>query len=61
VGLFALLDPDPDSEYGFRSTDLIESRSNTDPDPNPATCTGTIKDLMITMKIHDLCAKKISN
>ncbi len=29
--IFALLDPDPDSEYG--STDLIESGSNRDPDP----------------------------
>ncbi len=29
--IYALLDPDPDSEYG--SADLIESRSNSDPDP----------------------------
>jgi hypothetical protein len=33
--IFALLDPDPDSEYGSGSTDLIESGSNTDPDPKP--------------------------
>jgi hypothetical protein len=34
---FALMDPDPDSEYGSESgsTDLIESGSNTDPDPKP--------------------------
>jgi hypothetical protein len=31
--IFALLHPDPDSEYGSGSTDLIESGSNTDPDP----------------------------
>ncbi len=31
--IFALLDPDPDSKYGFGSTDLIESGSNTDPIP----------------------------
>jgi hypothetical protein len=32
--IFALLDPDPNFDYGFRfgSTDLIESGSNTDPD-----------------------------
>jgi hypothetical protein len=29
---FTLLDPDPDSEYGSGSIDLIESGSNTDPD-----------------------------
>ncbi len=29
--IFALLDPNPDSEY--ESTDLIESGYNTDPDP----------------------------
>jgi hypothetical protein len=33
VGHFGVLDPDPDSEYGSGSTDLIESGSNTDPDP----------------------------
>ncbi len=32
--IFALLDPDPDSEYGSGSTDLTESGSNLDPDPN---------------------------
>ncbi len=31
---FALLDPDPDSEYGSGSTDPIESGSNSDPDPD---------------------------
>jgi hypothetical protein len=33
--ILALLDPDPepDSENGSGSTDLIESGSNTDPDP----------------------------
>jgi hypothetical protein len=36
VGHFALLDPDPDSEYGAGSTDLIESGSNPDPDPKPS-------------------------
>jgi hypothetical protein len=29
--IFALLDPDPDSEYGSGSTDLIDS----DPNPQP--------------------------
>jgi hypothetical protein len=29
----ALLDPDPDSESGYGSTDLIESESNPDADP----------------------------
>jgi hypothetical protein len=33
--IFPLLDPDPDSEYGSGSTDLIESGSNPDPDPKP--------------------------
>jgi hypothetical protein len=33
--IFALLDPDPDSEYGSGSTDLIESGSNSDPDTDP--------------------------
>jgi hypothetical protein len=32
-GIFALLDPDPDSENGSGSTDLIESGSNPDPKP----------------------------
>jgi hypothetical protein len=31
--IFALLDPDPYSESGFRSTGLIESGSNPDPEP----------------------------
>jgi hypothetical protein len=31
--IFALLDPDSDSEYGSGSTDLIEFGSNPDPDP----------------------------
>jgi hypothetical protein len=31
--IFSLLDPDPDFEYPV-STDLIESGSNPDPDPN---------------------------
>ncbi len=30
---FALLNPGPDFEYGSGSIDLIESGSNTDPDP----------------------------
>ena len=33
--IFALLDPDPDSEYGSGSTDPIEYGSNTDPGPDP--------------------------
>ncbi len=33
--IFALLDPDSDSEYGSGSTDPIESGSNSDPDPQP--------------------------
>jgi hypothetical protein len=33
--IFALLDPDPDSEYGSGSTGPIENGSNTDPDPKP--------------------------
>ncbi len=33
--IFALLDPDPDSEYGSGSTDPIEYGSNPDPDPQP--------------------------
>jgi hypothetical protein len=31
--IFALLDPDPDSESGTGSTDPIESGSNPDPQP----------------------------
>jgi hypothetical protein len=31
--IFGLLDPDPDFESGYGSTDLIESGSNPDPDP----------------------------
>ncbi len=38
VGHFALLDPDPDSEYGSGSTDLIESGSIRDPDPDLQPC-----------------------
>jgi hypothetical protein len=37
--IFALLDPDPDSEYGSGSTDLIEYGSNTDPDPGSGSTT----------------------
>ncbi len=33
--IFALLDPNPDSEYGSGSSDLIESGSILDPDPKP--------------------------
>jgi hypothetical protein len=33
--IFALLDPDPDSEYGSGSIDLIEIGSNPDQDPKP--------------------------
>jgi hypothetical protein len=33
--IFALLDPDLDSEYGSGSTDPIEYGSNTDPVPDP--------------------------
>jgi hypothetical protein len=33
--IFALLDPDSDSEYGSGSTDPIESGSNWDADPQP--------------------------
>ncbi len=38
--IFALLAPDPDSESGSESTDLMESGSNPDPDmdPNPQPC-----------------------
>ncbi len=31
--IFALLDPDPDSEYGSGFTDPFESGSNSDPQP----------------------------
>jgi hypothetical protein len=37
--IFALLDPDPDSEYGSGSTDPIEYGSNTDPDPGSGSTT----------------------
>jgi hypothetical protein len=33
TAIFSLLNPGPDSEYGSGSTDLIESRSNTDSEP----------------------------
>jgi hypothetical protein len=33
--IFALLDPGPDSESGYGSTDLIESGSNPNPNPDP--------------------------
>jgi hypothetical protein len=33
--IFALLDPNPDSEYGSGSTGPIEYGSNPDPDPTP--------------------------
>jgi len=48
VGHFALLDPDPDSEYGSGSTDPIEYGSNTDPDPGSGSTTlmrGTVFSL----------------
>ncbi len=35
LDIFALLDPDTNSEYGSGATALIESGSNTDPDPKP--------------------------
>ncbi len=38
--IFALLDPDLDSGYGSGSTDLIESGSNTDPDPKSCVTLG---------------------
>jgi hypothetical protein len=37
--ILALLDPDPDSEYGSGSTDPIEYGSNTDPDPGSGSTT----------------------
>jgi hypothetical protein len=42
--IFALLDPDPDSEpeIGYGSTDLIESGYNPDPDPNTISRTRTL-------------------
>jgi hypothetical protein len=42
--IFALLDPDPDSEYEFGSRDLIESGSN--PDPQPCFLQYTLRDAM---------------
>ncbi len=38
--IFALLDPDPDSEFksGYGFTDLVESGSNPDPDPKHWLC-----------------------
>jgi hypothetical protein len=38
--IVALLDPDPDSEYGSVFTDLIESGSSSDPDPQIRFCLG---------------------
>ncbi len=35
ANIVALLDPDPDSEYGSGTTYLIESGSNPDPRPYP--------------------------
>jgi hypothetical protein len=35
--IFALLDPDPDSEFGYGSNDLIESGSYPDSDPGDET------------------------
>jgi hypothetical protein len=35
--IFALLDLDPDSQYGSGSPDPIESGSNSDPDTDPLT------------------------
>jgi hypothetical protein len=35
VGIFALLDPDPDSEYGSGSTDLIEFGSESETETLP--------------------------
>ncbi len=45
----ALLDPDPDSESGFGSTDLIESGSN--PDPNPKHCSSPMPALLQYVRI----------
>jgi hypothetical protein len=42
--IFALLDPDPDSEYGSGSTDPIESGSNKDPYPQPCMILGLSKN-----------------
>ncbi len=36
--IFALLDPDPYSNYGSGSNGPIEYGSNTDPDPDPKPC-----------------------
>jgi hypothetical protein len=38
IVISALLDLDPDSEYGSVSTDPIESGSNWDPHPDPQPC-----------------------
>ncbi len=43
--IFALLDPDPDSEYGSGSTDLIEFGSN--PDPKPWSYTSMVRHLPV--------------
>jgi hypothetical protein len=40
--IFAFLEPDPDSESGSRSTDLIESGSN--PDPGIASASKTLHE-----------------
>jgi hypothetical protein len=55
VGHFALLnpDPDPDSEYGSGSTDLIESGPNTDPDTKPW-FEQSLKELTQVKRIFDL-------
>ncbi len=54
---FALLDPDPDSEYGSGSTDPIEYGSNTDPDPDPQPCRKSkkaLKTLYIQLNVTQL-------
>jgi hypothetical protein len=43
--IFALLDPDPDSEYGSGSTDPIEYGSNPDPDPQPCGEHSTLQNM----------------
>ncbi len=50
--IFSLLDPNPHSEYGCGSTDLIESGSNTDPDP---------KQLLTTYSIHNFILRSSMN
>ncbi len=49
--ILALLDPDPDSEYGSGSTDPIEYGSNTDPvpDPDPQPCVNTRNSLIFSI------------